>query len=270
MNSTGQVAAETGLSEKAIRLYAEKGLLTVVRDRNGHRFFDSAQIEKAKRIYLLRSLGFSLIEVNTIFTSKNQAECFSAIWDLRLLGNRQNTETAEYVRGVLSGERNLPESLQMKTRQSPEQLTLALRSEATLSELATAIPAMTECLFSSLTKSGAEIIGAIYLEFLTRASESYPAQLRICAPILAPVAPAEKSEVFLKGRTEELYVELNQEQANRQSLLVAIHDYLSAQAGDNREGANREIYFPEFGTGSTGIVMEVAVPVRLDDKRPAS
>lgn len=70
----------------------------------------------------------------------------------------------------------------------------------------------------------------------------------------------------------EAVVALDQRQADDQPLLVTVHDHLStgafATTGDVTLaglvpcGPDREVYLPSFGTGATGTVLEVAVPVR--------
>lgn len=62
--SIGEVARQTGLTERTLRYYEELGLLTPRRDSAGRRRYDAEHIDRLYRIRLLRELGTSLGEVN--------------------------------------------------------------------------------------------------------------------------------------------------------------------------------------------------------------
>ncbi len=53
----------TGLTQKAIRLYESKGLISVLRGENGYRIYSDENIEVLKHIKLLRSVGISISDI---------------------------------------------------------------------------------------------------------------------------------------------------------------------------------------------------------------
>ncbi len=53
----------TGLTQKAIRLYESKGLISIVRDENGYRNYTEEDIVTFKTIKLLRSVGLSIADI---------------------------------------------------------------------------------------------------------------------------------------------------------------------------------------------------------------
>ena len=53
----------TGLTQKAIRLYESRGLISVSREENGYRNYTEADIDVLKRIMLYRSIGISLSDI---------------------------------------------------------------------------------------------------------------------------------------------------------------------------------------------------------------
>ena len=53
----------TGLTQKAIRLYESRGLISVSREENGYRNYTEADVEILKRITLYRSIGVSLSDI---------------------------------------------------------------------------------------------------------------------------------------------------------------------------------------------------------------
>jgi UDP-N-acetylmuramoyl-tripeptide--D-alanyl-D-alanine ligase len=62
--STGQVAQALGVSEKAVRLYAARGLVPVTQDpRTGRRAFSAEALDRARSVGLLRAVGLPLADV---------------------------------------------------------------------------------------------------------------------------------------------------------------------------------------------------------------
>ena len=61
----GRFAQAARLSQKALRLYDENGLLPPVRvdEESGYRYYDWRQVRRARRIALLRQAGMSLAEI---------------------------------------------------------------------------------------------------------------------------------------------------------------------------------------------------------------
>ncbi len=53
----------TGLTQKAIRLYESKGLISVTREENGYRNYSEKDVETLKRIKLYRSIGVSVSDI---------------------------------------------------------------------------------------------------------------------------------------------------------------------------------------------------------------
>ncbi len=64
----GEVAKETGFAPSTLRYYEEKGLIKSV-GRNGlRRVFDPSVVDRLALIALGQSAGFSLIEIDAMFT----------------------------------------------------------------------------------------------------------------------------------------------------------------------------------------------------------
>ncbi|PEZ07307.1 MerR family transcriptional regulator [Bacillus sp. AFS018417] len=58
----GELSKHTGVSERSLRYYEEKGLLISKRLTNGYRDFDEAMIEKVELIQMYLQLGLNLEE----------------------------------------------------------------------------------------------------------------------------------------------------------------------------------------------------------------
>lgn len=63
----GELSKETGVSERSLRHYEEKGLLPTKRLANGYRDFDESAIEKVELIQMYLQIGLNLEETARIF-----------------------------------------------------------------------------------------------------------------------------------------------------------------------------------------------------------
>ena len=66
--SIGELAARSGLSPKALRLYAESGLLVPRRvdPFTGYRSYGTDQVERARLIASLRGIGMGLARIQVL------------------------------------------------------------------------------------------------------------------------------------------------------------------------------------------------------------
>ena len=65
----GELSKETGVSERSLRHYEEKGLLPSKRLANGYRDFDESAIEKVELIQMYLQIGLNLEETARIFAA---------------------------------------------------------------------------------------------------------------------------------------------------------------------------------------------------------
>jgi DNA-binding transcriptional MerR regulator len=72
MFSIGQFSRITGLTVKTIRLYHEKGVLRPawIDEETGYRYFDQADVERARMIRSLRELDFPLAEIRELLEAE--------------------------------------------------------------------------------------------------------------------------------------------------------------------------------------------------------
>jgi MerR family copper efflux transcriptional regulator len=66
----GQLAAETGLTRRALRLYEQASLLTPLRDANNYRYYTEQHLKEASVIRDLRISGMSIERIQQIFAIK--------------------------------------------------------------------------------------------------------------------------------------------------------------------------------------------------------
>ncbi|WP_175008866.1 MerR family transcriptional regulator [Cellulosimicrobium sp. TH-20] len=261
--TTGQVARATGLSEKAVRMYVDRGLLDARRTSgDGPRLLDGGQVERARLVRLLRGVGLSLAEVGDVLAAPDPVPAFDAVWSDRRSALAASLTAGEYVRSALVGEPQL--DVLVRRRHVPERLVLGTERRATLAELPSVLPEATGALFAVLRAADVRLAGHPYVELHERATEGYAARLTLRVPVPAAVRPPSRFALTTDDAHEEAYVALTAAEARDQERLVLVHDYLAsgrALAGGAPAGDDREVYLPTWEAGGPGPVMEVAVPV---------
>jgi len=250
-------------------MYADRGLLAAHRDGANHRVFTDDQIDRARRIALLRTLDFSLAEVRAVLDALDPVATYDLVWEARRGDIARAARASEYVRGALTGSPALPDGLEEGRRSVPDRSVLRISGEAALPAMASVLAELSGRLFSALIEADAPLAGPLYAEFRSRATETFAGQVRLCAPFEGAISPPAGMDITLDPAHEERSVSLDQASADDQRLVVAVHDYLAAKYDRLRSGPDREVYHPEFGTGATGVVMEIALPV-LTDRHPST
>lgn len=260
--SVGEVARLLMTSEKAIRLYGERGLLHPRRDREGApRLYDGEQFERARRIVLLRRLDIPLASIRELLDSSEPMRVFDAVWSERRRAAAELDVVAEYVRSRLTGD-----ELALRTprrRKVADRIIASASGSATLPELPQVIPHLTHTVFAHLIEQDVPVIDALFVRYHERATEDYPARISLCVPIARTIVPAAGVEVEMDPAHDEAYIPLNRAEMQDQPLLVLLHDQLSSGASGLRpRGPNREVYYrdPEH-LSDEDIVADVAVPV---------
>ncbi|WP_448630539.1 MerR family transcriptional regulator [Cellulomonas soli] len=262
--TTGALARAASLTDKAVRLYADRGLLRADRDPvTGRREFGPDQVGRARAVGLLRSLDLPLVDVARVLDDPDPVARFDALWGAS--GGPEGVGRGrEYVRASLAGRPRLPFG-EVRVRDVAEVLTLSVETYADLPAVPDAIRAATARLFEALEAEGAPLVAAPFVEYPERATEGVTARLIVHAPVAETVRPPSAGfRLGVDPAHTQAFVALTQRQVADQAALVVVHDHLStASFADDLVpvGANREIYLPGFGTGEPGPVMEVAVPV---------
>lgn len=261
--STGQVAHALGVSEKAVRLYAARGLVPVAQDpRTGRRAFSPEALDRARSVGLLRGVGLSLADVARVLDAADPVAAFDDLWGARRERLRALTAAGERARAALSA--TPLHDVRVGHRDVPERLTLDLGLRTDLQGLPDAIAAGTAALFAVLRGAGVDLSGHPFVEYHGRATGSGTAPVTVRAPVIGVVRPSGPTRLSVDPAHREEFVPVDDVQVRDQSFLVRLHDHLSSGAsrdGSPAAGDNREIYLPTFGTGAAGPVMEVAVPV---------
>ena len=127
--SIGEFARRSRLSLKALRLYDERGVLVPSRvDRaSGYRYYETAQLDQARLVVMLRQLQLPLKAVKTLLACDpaDAAKRIAEHWRDAEAAHDARRELADYLVSRLSGMR--PVMYEVATREIPERSLLCLK-----------------------------------------------------------------------------------------------------------------------------------------------
>lgn len=268
--STGDVARAAGITEKTVRLYADRGLVAARRSGGGMRVFDAVGLARIRRIVALRRVDLSLAEIAHILAAADPVAQFDEIWsdrrirfvDLVAAGERaRDALLAEPSDGDAGGE--LPTVV---FENCDGHLRLSLEVRADLAGVPQQIGAATAELFATLRAAKVDLVDHPYVEYPERITRQRPGRLLVHIPIAAPVVPAGAQTLTRREACTEAVVELDRIRAREQRLIIIAHDLLSRQRFSGASaitGSTREVYLPSFGDPeAVGTVMEIRVPIQ--------
>jgi DNA-binding transcriptional MerR regulator len=127
--SIGEFARRSRLSLKALRLYDERGVLVPARvdQVSGYRYYDTAQLEEARLVVMLRELQLPLAAIKELLAC-DRAEAATRIaehWRAVETAHDARRELADYLVNRLRGKRSV--MYEVGTREIPERSLLCLK-----------------------------------------------------------------------------------------------------------------------------------------------
>ena len=127
--SIGEFARRSRLSLKALRLYDKRGVLVPARvdQASGYRYYDTAQLDDARLVVMLRELQLPLKEVKKLLACDpaDAATRIAEHWRDAEAAHDARRELADYVVNRLRGKR--PVMYEVATREMPERSLLCLK-----------------------------------------------------------------------------------------------------------------------------------------------
>ncbi len=125
LNAT-EAAKRLGVSAKALRLYEQRGLIAPVRTSAGWRTYGPAQMERAREIVALRSLGLSLAEIGRVLAEERRQlgatlAAQQSVLEIRMHDLHATVEKLRRLRLDLPADHEaVPATLAQMQAQSPE------------------------------------------------------------------------------------------------------------------------------------------------------
>jgi DNA-binding transcriptional MerR regulator len=129
--SIGEFARRSRLSLKALRLYDERGVLVPSRvDRaSGYRYYDTAQLEEARLVVMMRQLQLPLAAIKELLACDpaDAATRVAEYWRGAEAAHDARRELADYLVNRLRGKRSV--MYEVATREIPERSLLCLKRD---------------------------------------------------------------------------------------------------------------------------------------------
>jgi DNA-binding transcriptional MerR regulator len=147
----------TRLSQKALRLYDQKGLLvpTIKDFVTGYRYYSIKQIEQGLTIKYLASLGFTLAEIASIFkaASSNQSNIVHNLFNEKLSEVKTEIQRLQRIEALLNGTTGLdslfPHTTEPIVKEIPK---IRVISKRTFGTYAGTIPQLINTLMGQITR----------------------------------------------------------------------------------------------------------------------
>ena len=134
--SIGEFARRSRLSLKALRLYDKRGVLVPSRvdHASGYRYYDTAQLDQARLVVMMRELQLSLKAVRELLgcDPADAAKRIAEHWRDAEAAHDARRELADYLVSRLSGMR--PVMYEVATREMPERSLLCLKRDVAVQE----------------------------------------------------------------------------------------------------------------------------------------
>ena len=129
--SIGEFARRSRLSLKALRLYDERGVLVPSRvdQASGYRYYDTAQLDQARLVVMMRELQLPLKAVKELLACDpaDAAKRIAEHWRDAEAAHDARRELADYLVSRLRGKR--PVMYEVATREIPERSLLCLKRD---------------------------------------------------------------------------------------------------------------------------------------------
>ncbi|MGY1695105.1 MerR family transcriptional regulator [Geodermatophilus sp. SYSU D00814] len=261
----GEFLRRTRLSAKALRLYAEQGLLVpdAVDPWTGHRGYAAGQVDRARLIAALRRAGMPLARVRDVVDLEPAARraAVARWWDGVEEDLRQRRT---WVSALTVGPDDEEDDVhEVYLREVAEQPVLTAERRLTVDELEGFITGAGEEIDAHLARSGAVPAGPLRVVYHGMVTEDGDGPVEVVRPFTGRVEPAGDLRIRLQPAGREAVTCLSRGQAEFPGILRA-YDAVGAWVdarGLERAGSPAEVYLSARDVGPDEPHVEVAWPV---------
>ncbi|MEV4620328.1 MerR family transcriptional regulator [Asanoa sp. NPDC049573] len=264
----GEFGRRTGLSAKALRLYEVSGLLrpASVDPATGYRRYSVEQVERARRISLLRQIDMPLAVVAEVLAGSDTEAAIrlDRWWQAREAQVRSHRASADYLRAQLtrSGPPRTPYPIRLIDR--PRLKVAAITSECDQQSLVPTTLARAAEIDTYLRAAGAEPVGERWILFHGHVTPDSEATVEIGLPFTGSVEPTDDILIRIEPAQTLAAATVTRGDCFYPKIMLAyddVEDHLR-DTGLVTTGAPREIYFAEWrDITDTDPFMHVAIPV---------
>ncbi|GAA2621513.1 MerR family transcriptional regulator [Paractinoplanes durhamensis] len=266
----GEFGRRAGLTAKTLRAYDDSGLLRpdTVDPLNGYRRYREDQVERARRISVLRRLEMPLAVIAEIVDATDEEAVLrlDRWWAAEEAGMQARRGSFGWLRGQLANRASsLEASFEVTVRDVPATKIASIRTEVDQHGLVEAIRGCEWAIRSHLdgqTESEAVEHWVIYHGPVTPESE---ALIEVCVPFTGSVEPFDEITIRIEPAHRQVFTTVARDDCFYPRILrayEAIDGFTNAQ-GLARGGPEREIYLGEWHRiAGTDPFVHVAQPIK--------
>ncbi len=252
MLTISEFGRRTGLSHKALRLYDVSGLLppAQVDPSNGYRLYDEEQLERARRISVLRQLDMPLTTIAEVLAGTDEEALIRVDrwWAAEEATTAARRATLEYLRDRLS--RSGAPGLSPRpvlVRDVPETKIASIRSDTDQQSLIGVIVTSTDDIRRYLESAGATLPGASWVIYHGAVTPEAEATVEVCVPFAGLVDPSGSIAIRVEPAHREAYCTITMDECVYPRIMLA-YDLVGDWVRSSREataGPVREVYLPD-------------------------
>ncbi|MEV6281103.1 MerR family transcriptional regulator [Kribbella sp. NPDC051770] len=269
MLTISEFGRRSGLSQKALRLYDVSGLLPPAQvDASGYRRYDEEQLERARRISMLRQVEMPLATIAEVLAGSDEQALvrLDRWWAAEQATTESRQATVLYLRDRLlqHGSPGLsPRPVLL--RDVPETKIASVRVDVDQQTLVGNIVASTLEIRTYLATAGASMPGDSWVIFHGAVTPESEATVEICVPFTGLVDPAGSIGIRIEPAHTEAYCVLSRAECMYPRVMHAydlVEDWVR-DAGLPTAGPSREIYHAGYRhLTDTDPAVDIAQPIR--------
>jgi DNA-binding transcriptional MerR regulator len=269
--SIGEFSQRTRLSQKALRIYGELGLVVpaFVDPGSGYRFYSEEQVESARLVGLLRRLEMPLAAIGELLAldGPEAAQALTDWWDGVEAMRVERRELLTYLQGRMRGEE--PTVYDVNVRSMPERTLVSINRHVDASEA----EAFFDEAFSRLRACGPglEGIGGVpFVVFYGEVSADSDGPIELCRAVAGAASAAEPNggiQRRVEAAHDEAFIRLALKEMGWPALLPACDalERWTKENGREPAGAPRQLLIADQRTATPEtLVCDLSVPLRVN------
>ena len=264
--SIGAFAQRSRLSRKALRLYAELGLLPPARigPETGYRYYRADQVDRARLIGLLRRLDMPLGRIGQVLEldGPDAAREVARFWGEVEAEAVVKRRLVAYLERHLEG-RGEP-MYEVDTRDTPEQQVATITRSLTVGALPAFIEESHGRLHAAVRHADGRRAGAFFVIFHGEVNEDSDGPVEVCMPFVGELPSADEITVRAEPAHREAFTTITRRQVEFPGILdayAAVEHWIDGSA-DEMAGAPREVYFTDDDVEPDQPFCDIAFPIR--------
>jgi DNA-binding transcriptional MerR regulator len=243
----------SGLSHKALRLYDLSGLLppAEVDPLNGYRLYAPEQLERARRISLLRQLDMPLAIVAEVLAGSDQDAVLrlDQWWAGQEQSMRAKRGSLAYLRAQLTRPGDAPTATyDVSLRDVAETKVATITCDVDQQALVATTRRSEAEIKEHLAAAGAELTGEVWMLFHGFVTPDSEAPVEVCVPFTGTVDPAGAIAIRIEPAHTEAYCTISRDDCIYPRIMPAydlVHSWV-LDAGLPTLGPPREVYFVDW------------------------